>query len=152
VEIFFDRVIRLILHPSIIMIAFAFLSGMTGLITMVGYSATYVHFPQVWAAIAMLGGGLTLMSVRWPRRSWIVFSGAFLVVSFSARSVAIIESLLTLDQPSDDTEASFVIASITWATMAYLAFVIWKRIVIPWAVLMRPTTAEEWIIAGGRQI
>jgi hypothetical protein len=152
VEEFFDRVMRLVLHPSIIMVSFGFLSLMTGTITLVRYSETYVHYPDVWAGLQIFAGVMTFVSIRWPTRGWIVIAGSLLVVAYSSRSVAILESLLRLEQPSRDVEASFVIASITWMLMAYLAFVIWRRIVIPWAVLMRPTTREEWVIASGRKI
>lgn len=151
-EEFFDRVMRLVLHPSIIMVAFGFISGATGIVTLMRYGNTYVHFPEVWAAISIVAGVLTFTATRWPNKWLIILSGATLVVTYSARSVAILESLLNLEQPSRAVEGSFVIASMTWMMMAYLAFVIWRRIVIPWSVLMRPTTREEWIIGGGRTV
>lgn len=151
-EEFFDRVMRLVLHPSIIMVAFGFISLATGLITLLRYGNTYLHFPEVWAGISIASGLLTFFATRWPRKWFIILSGALLVVAYSSRSVAIIESLLNLEQPSSAVEGSFVIASMTWMMMAYVAFVIWRRIVIPWSVLSRPTTAEEWIIGGGRTV
>lgn len=150
VEAFFDRVVRLVLTPSVIMVTFGFTSLATGIVTLLRYDGTYVHLSGVWGCLSVLSGVLTFVAIRWPTKRLIALSGSLLVVVFLARSFAIVESLLSIEQPSRAVEGSFVIASMAWMMMAYMVFVIWRRIVIPWAVMMRPTTREEWVAARGR--
>lgn len=132
-----NRLVRTLLHPRLLMSALGLLSLYTGMVSLTIYSSAYLHYPAVWGAIGTLAGVAALSAAWHPSRTLVSLAGAALVVAFASRSVGIAESLITLDQITDDVAASFSIATVQWATMGYVTFAVFRRLIVPWAAMER---------------
>lgn len=128
-----EQVIRTLLHPRMTMASLSLLSVYAG-VTTLAYDGAFLHVPVVWATVALVAGIIGMLTVWFPRRSFVAASGSLLVVAGLARAVALIESSLTLELPRS-VQASYGISAAQFLTLSYITFVIWKRQVIPWSIL-----------------
>jgi len=104
-------------------------------ITTLNYDRAFIHFPEVWAVVFCVTAGLTLLAAFRPTRLWVALAGATIMVAATGRSLALVEAAIVLHQPSPAVTASFWLAGIHWATFAYVSWVLWRRVVVPWAVV-----------------
>jgi len=135
-----NRLVRTLLHPRLMMSALGLLSLYTGAVSTFVYSGAYLHYSDVWGAISIAAGLLTLAAAWHPSRMLVSLAGSALVVAFASRSVGIAESLIRLEQLSSDVAASFSIATVQWATMAYVTYAVFRKLIVPWAALEREET------------
>jgi hypothetical protein len=110
--------------------AVALISGVAGMT----YPAHYLHFPKVWAGLVLVAGTIGMIAALTVRPLLIYASGALLIAAATARSAAtFVESQVTHVAPAP-AGAAYLIASVQWAGYAYFVWVIWVRVVVPWAI------------------
>lgn len=129
-----EKFIRTLLHPRLMMTSFAMLALYAGVSTL-AYEATFIHFPYVWGTAGLLAGLLVVAAAAYPGRAMAAVSGAAFMVIASARSLALVEAMITLEQPSSSVTAQLGVSAAQWITTAYISWVIWNRQVIPWSVV-----------------
>lgn len=124
---------RTLLHPRMVMVVLSMLSVFVGLNTL-EYEAGYLHYPALWGWVAIVAGGIGTFASAHPGRTVVALSGASLIVAPLARAAALFETILRSDQ-TPSVRASFEIATAQWTVLAFVTWVLWKRVVVPWSVL-----------------
>lgn len=96
------------------------------------YRPDFLAYSWAWSATTILAGiSCAAASVR-PRRIYVAVSGATVVTSSCARGLALVIELLREGHVGPG--APLVVASITWAIVALLAYLVWREYVLPWSV------------------
>jgi hypothetical protein len=129
-----EQILDALLHPRLIMAAVSLLVLYAGVVTAV-YENTYVHMPLVWAVLGVVAGLCGLAAVVHPTRWTVSVSGAVLVVVALSRGVALAESVVFIEQPSEAVAASQAVGAVTWLTLGYVTWALWRRQVVPWSVV-----------------
>lgn len=115
------------------MASLSMLQVYTGVVTLVFPSP--LRLAVVWGVLGLVAGGFGFLAVwHCGGRFLVAASGALIVFACSARGLA------TLDRVTDDLVAGQVRAAVAvgtaqWWTIAYVTFVVWRRLVVPWSVL-----------------
>lgn len=96
------------------------------------YRPDFLAFSPVWSATTLLAGASCAAAAVRPRRLYVAVSGATVVTSSTVRGLALLIELLRDDHVG--ASAPLVVASITWAIVALLAYITWREYVLPWSV------------------
>lgn len=96
------------------------------------YRPDFLAFSPLWSATTLLAASSCAAAAVRPRRLYVAVSGAAVVTSSSARGLALVIELLREDHVGPG--APLVVASVTWAIVALLAFVTWREYVLPWSI------------------
>jgi len=105
--------------------------GVIGVQTLM-YRPDFLAFSPLWSACTLVASITCAAAAVRPRRIYVAVSGAAVVASSCARGLALVIELLRADHVGPG--APLVVASITWAIVALLAFVTWHEYVLPWSI------------------
>lgn len=137
-----ERALHTLLHPRLLMASLGLLSLYAGLVSTFVYSSAYLHYPVIWGAIGTAAGIVTMWAVWRPERLVVAIAGATLVTAFASRAVGIMESMIRAEDVNRNVTASFSIGAAQWMTMAYVTYVVFRRIVVPWDAMRREVKAH----------
>lgn len=98
------------------------------------YAPGYLYFPAVWSALSLIASAAAMVCAAFPRRLLVAASGSIVVAITLGRSVAIAAQVVVAPLPTNDSQASFVIAAAVWALVGALALATWREIIIPWSI------------------
>lgn len=96
------------------------------------YRPDFLAFSPVWSATTLLAAISCAAAAVKPRRIYVAISGATVVTSSCARGLALVIELLRVNHVGPG--APLVVAAITWAIVALLAYITWREYVLPWSI------------------
>jgi hypothetical protein len=128
-------------HPRLVIWALATCSLVAGVLTYFYDSLTLV-WPTAWSVFGVTAALVAYLCALHPTRFLVAASGALLVFTFTARGLALYNATSSVDPngPTTATTASYIIGGTQWIVLAYLTFVVWRRLIVPWSIIL---TAER---------
>jgi hypothetical protein len=120
-------------HPRLVIWALATLSAVAGFLTHF-YDSLLVSFSTAWSIFAACSAAAGYITTVRPTRTWVAVSGAALTVVFLTRGAVLLEAAARRTEPATHI-ASLVIGGTQWVALAYLTWVVWRRLIIPWSVI-----------------
>lgn len=129
-----ERVLRTLLHPRLAASSLAVLQLYAGGLTLLYPSGT-LRAQGWWAALGFAAGVCGLVSVWRPSRFLVSAAGSLIVMACAARGMAILDRVVFVDSNAQVLRSTAAIGTAQWFTMAYMSFVVWRRLVVPWSVL-----------------
>ena len=124
-------------HPRLVIWALATCSLLAGVLTYFYDSLTLV-WPGVWSLFGVTAALVAYLCAIHPTRLLVAASGALLVFTFTARGFALYNATGSVDPNgvTTATTASYIIGGTQWIVLAYLTFVVWRRIIVPWSIII----------------